>query len=88
MIIFRIADYRDAFRLFDKNGDGNITTQELGNVMASLGQHAMAKELKQMLDEIDSDGKNLPLGVIAPLLFSLSLVVTLLSLYLSRRRYG
>lgn len=55
--VLLFVDYREAFRLFDKNGDGNITTQELGNVMASLGQHAMAKELKQMLDEIDSDGK-------------------------------
>lgn len=50
-------DYREAFRLFDKDGDGSITTQELGSVMRSLGQYAMADELRQMLDEIDSDGK-------------------------------
>lgn len=50
------ADYREAFRIFDKDGDGSITTQELDNVMRSLGQHAMADELRQMLEEIDSDG--------------------------------
>lgn len=54
---YLVSDYREAFRLFDKDGDGNITTQELGNVMRSLGQYAMADELKQMLEEIDSDGK-------------------------------
>lgn len=31
--IIIIADYREAFRIFDKDGDGSITTQELDNVM-------------------------------------------------------
>lgn len=52
------SDYREAFRLFDKNGDGSITTQELGNVMRSLGQYAMAEELREMLLEIDLDGES------------------------------
>lgn len=56
-----IIDYREAFRIFDKDGDGSITTQELDNVMRSLGQHAMADELRQMLAEIDSDGMYLNL---------------------------
>lgn len=49
-------DYREAFRLFDKDGDGNITTQELDKFMRSLGQNAMADELRQMLRELDADG--------------------------------
>lgn len=44
--------------MFDKNGDGSITTQELGNVMRSLGQYAMAEELREMLLEIDLDGRS------------------------------
>lgn len=50
-------EYREAFRLFDKDGDGNITTHELDKFMRSLGQNAMADELRQMLRELDSDGK-------------------------------
>lgn len=57
IVIKHFTDYREAFRIFDKDGDGSITTQELDNVMRSLGQHAMADELIQMLAEIDSDGK-------------------------------
>ena len=32
-----LDEYKEAFNLFDRNGDGNITTAELGTVMRSLG---------------------------------------------------
>ncbi|KAJ8682428.1 hypothetical protein QAD02_018220, partial [Eretmocerus hayati] len=48
--------FREAFRLFDKDGDGSITKEELGRVMRSFGQHARAEELRTMLEEIDIDG--------------------------------
>jgi hypothetical protein len=34
----QIAEFKEAFTLFDKDGDGNITTKELGTVMRSLGE--------------------------------------------------
>merc|ERR1712188_198769 len=37
-------------------GDGNITTKELGTVMRSLGQNPTEQELKDMIDEVDTDG--------------------------------
>ncbi|KAK1131392.1 hypothetical protein K0M31_017677 [Melipona bicolor] len=52
-----MAQFREAFRLFDKDGDGSITKEELGRVMRSLGQFARAEELRTMLQEIDIDGK-------------------------------
>lgn len=49
-------EFREAFRLFDKDGDGSITKEELGSVMRSLGQFARVEELREMLSEIDVDG--------------------------------
>lgn len=58
--IFRaVAEFREAFRLFDKDGDGSITKEELGRVMRSFGQFARAEELRTMLQEIDIDGEAL-----------------------------
>ena len=50
------SELREAFRLFDKDGDGSITTDELGTVMRNLGQFPSSDELNLMLKEIDIDG--------------------------------
>ncbi|CAH0713652.1 unnamed protein product, partial [Brenthis ino] len=52
----QMKEFREAFRLFDKDGDGTITKEELGRVMRSLGQFARVEELQDMLQEVDSDG--------------------------------
>lgn len=59
----QIAEFKEAFALFDKNGDGSITTkvdfivsQELGTVMRSLGQNPTEAELQDMINEVDADG--------------------------------
>lgn len=54
--LFLLTEFREAFRLFDKDGDGTITKEELGRVMRSLGQFARVEELQDMLQEVDSDG--------------------------------
>ncbi|XP_004712675.1 calmodulin-like protein 3 [Echinops telfairi] len=52
----QIAEFKEAFSLFDKDGDGSITTRELGTVMRSLGQNPTEAELQGMVREIDADG--------------------------------
>ncbi|KAK2497743.1 hypothetical protein MC885_007895 [Smutsia gigantea] len=51
----QVAEIREAFSLFDKDGDGTITTQELGTIMRSLGQNPTEAELRGMVGEIDHD---------------------------------
>ena len=51
----KIAEFKEAFNLFDKNGDGTITTKELGTVMRSLGQNPTEAELQDMVKEVDVD---------------------------------
>jgi calmodulin len=41
----------------DKNGDGSITSKELGTVMRSLGTNPTEAELADMVNEVDIDGK-------------------------------
>ena len=49
-------EFKEAFALFDKDGDGTISTKELGTVMNSLGQKPTIAELEAMIKEVDIDG--------------------------------
>ncbi|GMI12669.1 hypothetical protein TrVE_jg3124 [Triparma verrucosa] len=51
----QIEEFKDAFSLFDRDGDGTITTVELGTVMRSLGQSVTESDLKDMISEVDAD---------------------------------
>lgn len=42
--------------MFDVDGDGTVSTEELKDVMAKLGQNPSEKELKEMIHEVDEDG--------------------------------
>ena len=48
----------DAFKVFDKSGDGLISAVELRHVLTNLGEKLSEEEVDEMLQEanIDSDG--------------------------------
>ncbi|KAL3641668.1 Calmodulin-like protein 3 [Castilleja foliolosa] len=51
-------DMREAFNVFDQNGDGFITVDELKSVLESLGlkQGRAAEDCKKMIMRVDADG--------------------------------
>ncbi|XP_006819032.1 calmodulin-like [Saccoglossus kowalevskii] len=51
-----LAEFKEAFSMFDKNGDGAITREELGIVMRSLGMNPTEAELKDMISDVDENG--------------------------------
>ena len=49
----QINQLKEAFKLFDKDGDGRITVQELSTVLKSLEQNATETELQDIINEFD-----------------------------------
>ena len=45
----------EAFSLFDKDGDGKISSQELSNVYKDLGGAPNAAQIESMIKEADAD---------------------------------
>ncbi|KAK3093493.1 hypothetical protein FSP39_016409, partial [Pinctada imbricata] len=45
--------WKEAFSMFDKNGDGHICQEELGTVMRSLGQAPTDAEVHKMISDVD-----------------------------------
>ncbi|CAN6875921.1 unnamed protein product [Brassica oleracea var. botrytis] len=48
LTVEQIAEFKEAFSLFDKDGHGCTTTKELGIVMCSLGQNPTEAELQDV----------------------------------------
>ncbi|XP_075507932.1 polcalcin Ole e 3-like [Primulina tabacum] len=50
-----IADRERIFKRFDANGDGKVSSSELGDVLKTLGS-VSNEEILRMMSEIDTDG--------------------------------
>lgn len=46
----------EVFKKFDANGDGKISSSELGDILRSMGCRVSEAELKIMMEEADLDG--------------------------------
>ena len=51
----KLAEFKDAFALIDKNNDGAISAKELKEVMVAVGEHTTDEEVQAMIDHADLD---------------------------------
>jgi calmodulin len=49
-------EIREAFKVFDKDGNGLISAAELRHVMTNLGEKLTDEEVDEMIREADVDG--------------------------------
>ncbi|RCH96859.1 hypothetical protein CU097_013969 [Rhizopus azygosporus] len=50
-----LDELKMCFDKFDKNGDGQISEEELREVMKGLGEHLTEKEIKDMMNDADTN---------------------------------
>merc|ERR1712166_1368046 len=51
-----LSEFREIFNLVDADGSSEISREELGELISTLGLKASQEELDRMIDEIDMDG--------------------------------
>lgn len=51
-----LQELKEAFRLYDKEGNGYITTDVLREILKELDDKITEDDLNSMIEEIDSDG--------------------------------
>ena len=54
---FFISEHRDAFSLFDKQGDGKVECGEIGDILRALGLNPTQAEIKKIIADIDPTGE-------------------------------
>jgi len=52
----KIAEWKEAFSIFDQDGNGEITIVELAKVMTQLGKTPSDAELQAIIKDVDKDG--------------------------------
>merc|ERR1719281_2273030 len=52
----QVEQLRAAFAVFDKNGSGKVTADELGKVMEECGEAVTEAEINEMLKDVSVDG--------------------------------
>lgn len=53
-----MAEFKEAFNLFDRDHDGRIQTSELGTLMRALGRNPTEAQVREYSKELDPHGTN------------------------------
>lgn len=51
----QITEFKEAFAVFDKDGDGSITADDVAEVFLAIGHNVSQKKLQLMMEEADLD---------------------------------
>jgi len=54
----QIEEFKEAFSLFDPEGNGYIQTKELGTVLRSLGIHTTDEEKNEFIEKYDPNSES------------------------------
>ena len=54
-----VLEFKEAFLLFDRTGEGKITFSQCGDVMRALGQNPVNSEVLKVLGNPKLEGKHL-----------------------------
>ena len=57
IILCSVLEFTKAFNDFDQDGDGQLSVEELGVIMRSIGYNPSPKELQDMIAAGDKDGR-------------------------------
>lgn len=49
------TNYKEAFSLFDKRGNGRVTVDSLGDLLRACGQNPTLAEIKDLEDQVGKD---------------------------------
>eukprot|EP00808_Paulinella_micropora_P018583 g38747.t1 len=52
----KVAQYKDAFALFDKQNAGKVSTKDLGTLMRAMGSNPNNGEINDLINEVDHSG--------------------------------
>lgn len=54
-LLLQLEEYKDAFRIFDRHGQGSFTGVDVEWVMRSLGQTPTQKQIEAIIRDMDLD---------------------------------
>jgi calmodulin len=51
----KLQEYKEAFDMFDKDGSGQISVEEIQSVFKNMGNELTTQEVKEMIRDLDDD---------------------------------
>ncbi|XP_060078336.1 neo-calmodulin-like [Ylistrum balloti] len=52
----QLAEFKDTFKLFDKDGDGTIASKDIATIIRALNAAPTEAQLKEMMKDVDPTG--------------------------------